>query len=250
MEGRSENLVELQLNIKLSFIIPAYNCEVSLFECVDIIENNIQKQNKVSEVLIIENGSTDNTWEVAEKLKEKYSNILLFKSRKGVSSARNRGIEESTGCYIIFIDTDDKWIKSSCDKILKHLKSSDCDLLMCGYDNSCYGLSAVRRYSTERQWMYLKSLMATSRDIEDESNAVKSAYTEYVFAHFNLITVYDIYDLQIEDLFWKKYKNMKKLIKEPIFEKVLREISLRKCLAIQLPPEACIKCHHSIMGVI
>lgn len=95
--------------------------------------------------------------------------------------------------------------------------------------------------------MYLKSLVPTSRDIEDESAVVKRTHIEYVFTHFNLIALHNISDLQIKNLFWKKYKNMKKFIKESIFEKNLREIPLRKCMTMQMSPEICLKCYLSIV---
>ena len=60
MKDRNENWMELQLNVKFEFIIPAYNGVVSLLECVGGIENDIQDQDEVSKVLIIENGAIDN----------------------------------------------------------------------------------------------------------------------------------------------------------------------------------------------
>lgn len=323
------------MNLELTFIIPAYNCENSLRRCVASIENDIQESSAPCEVLIIENGSTDKTWCVAEVLREEHENIVLLKSDKGVSKARNKGIEQAHGKRLAFVDADDEWIHGSIAKILKHVENGCIDLLMCSYYKgdkriihdyktmneaffdslddfkawllvrptvrmqvwakvfkrstiekfnlrfdeglsfsedsefllrfvqhcdsvfvsdfpiykySCDGVSAVRTYSPDRQKMYLKSLEATSRDVENESAIVKDAYVEYVLAHLNLITVHDIFDLQIKGSFWKKYKNMKKLIKEPVFERALKDISLKKCLNIQLSPEACIKCHLGVLG--
>lgn len=323
------------MNLELSFIIPAYNCENSLRDCVASIENDIQESNAPCEVLIIENGSTDGTWDVAETLKEKYKNVVLLKSDKGVSKARNKGMKQAKGKWLAFVDADDEWIHGSIGKMLKHVGNGCIDLLMCGYYKgdkqivhdyktmntsfsdgldcfeawlllrptlrmqvwakvfgrsvieqcnlqfdeglsfsedsefllryvqhcssvlvtdfpiyrySCSGVSAVRTYSPDRQKMYLKSLEATSRDVENESAIVKEAYVEYVLAHLNLIAVHDIFDLQIKGSFWEKYKNMRKLIKEPVFERALRDIPFKSCLTMQLSPEACIKCHFSLMG--
>ncbi len=326
------------MNLELTFIIPAYNCENSLRRCVASIENDIQESSAPCEVLIIENGSTDKTWCVAEALREEHENIVLLKSDKGVSKARNKGIEQAHGKRIAFVDADDEWIHGSIAKILKHVENGCIDLLMCGYYKgekliahdykamntvffddlddfkawllvrptvrmqvwakvfkksiieqydlrfneglsfsedsefllryvqncssvlvldfpvyrySCSGVSAVRTYSPDRQKMYFKSLEVTSKDIEPESATVREAYVEYVLAHLNLITVHDIFDLQIKGSFWKKYKNMRKLIKEPTFERALKDIPFKSCLTMQLSPEACIKCHLSIMaGVI
>ena len=326
------------MSLELSFIIPAYNCEETLHRWVASIERDVQKSNAACEVLIIENGSTDETWNVAETLGEKYKNVVFLKSDKGVSKARNKGIKQAKGKWLVFVDADDEWIHGSIAKILEHVEKGCIDLLMCSYykgdkrivhdyktmneaffdslddfkawllvrptvrmqvwakvfkksiieqyelrfneglsfsedsefllrfvqhcdsmlvsDSPIYrysssGVSAVRTYSPDRQKMYLKSLEATSRDVENESAIVKDAYVEYVLAHFNLIAVHDIFDLQIKGSFGEKYKNMKKLIKEPVFERALKDIPLKKCLNIQLSPEACIKCHLSLMaGVI
>ena len=76
----------MQTDVLISFIIPAYNA-------ADTIEKAVQSLTDVprTEVLIVENGSTDETKQVLERLKKKYSNIKIFTSDKGVSNARLSG---------------------------------------------------------------------------------------------------------------------------------------------------------------
>lgn len=108
-------------NIKISFIIPAYNAEKTIDRAVFSIES-ISELDK--EIIIIENGSTDKTEQVALELASKYGNIKILKSEQGVSRARNKGIESAAGEWLCFVDADDyladnagKILLKYCDKI-------------------------------------------------------------------------------------------------------------------------------------
>lgn len=90
---------------KLSVIIPAHNAGKFLERCVNSIV--LEKHQLNMEVLIIENGSSDNTAEVARTLEEKYDYVHLVYSETGVSNARNTGINKASGDWIFFLDADD-----------------------------------------------------------------------------------------------------------------------------------------------
>lgn len=88
----------------ISFIIPAHNGEKFLEKCVD----SIVAQNKLDfEIIIVENGSDDNTLEIANSLSANDDRISVHQSEKGVSRARNKGIKEAKGEYVCFVDQDD-----------------------------------------------------------------------------------------------------------------------------------------------
>ena len=322
-------------DILISFVIPAHNSEKTLDNCVTSIETDINSTCIPCEVIIIENASEDKTLDIVGMLQDKYSNIVLKKSGKGVSKARNCGLDVARGQKVIFVDSDDIWMEGSIDTIAKQLASATADLLMYGYykenkkiihnydrmeqifsenidefkawllsqptmrmqvwakvfDNSlikdtalhfneellysedsefllryvmacktvgvfskpiyrysCNGISAVRVYNPHRMQEYIKSLEVVTDDVKNESDFVKKAYLEYVLAHFNLIAVHDIFDLQIEDTFINKLQKMKTLKNKPLFREALDKIPLRKCLNIHLSPEACIKCRLDLMG--
>ena len=78
-------------NINISFIVPAFNCEKYLYDCVDSI---IKQKLKSIEIIIINDGSTDNTLKIAEMIQEKYPSIIRVFSKKngGAASARNYGL--------------------------------------------------------------------------------------------------------------------------------------------------------------
>ena len=98
------------LNKKISIIIPVYNAEKYLKCCLDSILNQSYKN---LEIIIINDGSTDNSLKVIEEYKKNDNRIILISQKnQGVSKSRNNGLELATGDYIMFIDPDD-WIHVS-----------------------------------------------------------------------------------------------------------------------------------------
>lgn len=91
--------------IRLSYIIPAYNMEKYLDECILSILN---KQFKNSEIILVDDGSTDGTAAICDRYVEEYEFIqVIHKENGGISSARNAGLNKARGKYVCFIDSDD-----------------------------------------------------------------------------------------------------------------------------------------------
>lgn len=100
----------IMCDIWISVIVPAYNAEEHIDKCLYSLVR--QELFEKIEVLIVDDGSTDQTGSIADSYSKKYENIRTFHIRnKGVSSARNLGIENSKGMYVAFLDADD-WIES------------------------------------------------------------------------------------------------------------------------------------------
>lgn len=92
---------------KFSVIIPVYNCEKHLENCMNCLKKQTMNLSDF-QVIFINDGSTDNSDEICLKIKEKNSNVVYFKKENGgVSSARNKGLELAEGKYILFLDADD-----------------------------------------------------------------------------------------------------------------------------------------------
>lgn len=90
---------------KYSIIIPVYNKEEYLDECISSV---INQEYKDIEILLINDGSTDNSLDICKKYEAMNDKIVVFdKNNSGVSDTRNFGIEKSSGQYIIFVDADD-----------------------------------------------------------------------------------------------------------------------------------------------
>ena len=109
---------------KISVIIPTYNCEQYVCES---IESVLKQTYPAYEILIIDDGSNDNTknkiLEHIDKDKTKY----FYQSNRGPSAARNRGLKEATGKYIAFLDADDLWEKFKLEKTIRFLQNYNFD---------------------------------------------------------------------------------------------------------------------------
>ena len=93
----------------ISVVIPMYNSEKSIDRCIKSIINQSYKN---IEIIVIDDGSTDNSKKICEKLAMKDSRIkVLTQTNSGVATARNNGMKEAKGKYLCFIDSDD-WIES------------------------------------------------------------------------------------------------------------------------------------------
>lgn len=117
----------------ISIIIPAYNCEKTILSCLCSIENDYDMSFPL-EVCVVTNGCTDNTKAVLEEKAHLFSfETKILRSDKGVSKARNIGLKNSTGNYIIFIDSDDLWAAGSFPIIVNNIKKQNADLQVYGF---------------------------------------------------------------------------------------------------------------------
>jgi len=114
----------------LSIIIPAYNASDFIS---DAIESVLDQEFKDFELLIINDGSTDSTLEIINEFALKDNRIKAFSIKNsGPSAARNFGINESKGKYLMFLDSDDTFSKNALDKVCSNLKDNP-DMLIFGF---------------------------------------------------------------------------------------------------------------------
>lgn len=113
----------------VSIVIPAYNVEDYVEECV----NSILKQTYTEyEVIIIDDGSSDNTYKICKELASKNPKVYIYQQEnQGVSSARNKGLEVAKGNFIVFVDADDIVSPYYVEVLVK--LASQGDLGMVGY---------------------------------------------------------------------------------------------------------------------
>lgn len=119
--------------LKLSIIVPVYNVEKYLERCVNsLLHQDIDKSEY--EIILVNDGSTDRSYEIAESLKTKNDNIvLLTQKNQGQSVARNIGMDVAKGRYIMFVDSDD-YIE--CNVLEKLVETSDGNSLdLCFFKN-------------------------------------------------------------------------------------------------------------------
>ena len=117
--------------MSLSIIIPVHNTEKYLTECLDSVLPEI---NAEDEIILVENGSTDHSWEICQKYTEKYNAVKAVQiGTAGVSKARNQGIRLAKGEWITFLDADD-CIDPSIIRMAGKLKNrSDLDVVLFQY---------------------------------------------------------------------------------------------------------------------
>ena len=120
----------IQYNYNISIIIPVFNGEKYINRCIDTIIN----QNYDSmEILIVNDGSTDNTLEKCNEYAQKFENIRIIKQKnKGVCYSRNVGIKNAQGRYIFFVDADDYLLENSFNGI-DELLQDDVDIIKFSY---------------------------------------------------------------------------------------------------------------------
>lgn len=118
--------------VEISFVIPAYNVEKYIERCLTSIYNQ-DFDESLYEVIVVNDGSTDGTLRVLTDLQNKYQNLeVVTQMNQGPGAARNRGIEESQGRYIWFIDADDYIPDGATEYLLNHLNEGQLDILFFG----------------------------------------------------------------------------------------------------------------------
>ncbi|MBO6195202.1 MAG: glycosyltransferase family 2 protein [Bacilli bacterium] len=112
-------------NILISIIIPCYNSSNTIRKCIDSIINQSYKN---LEIIIIDDGSKDNTFDICKEIQKKDNRIKLFKkNNSGVSATRNFGVSHANGDYVTFVDSDD-YLEFDCyERITKSIN-------ICNYD--------------------------------------------------------------------------------------------------------------------
>ena len=116
---------------KVSIVVPVYNAEKYLQQCIDSIV--IQSYKNV-EIILVNDGSKDNSLNICKQNANKDSRIKVISDiNHGVSYARNQGIKNATGDYIVFIDSDDSVDKNYIYELVNATSEQDYDLIICGY---------------------------------------------------------------------------------------------------------------------
>lgn len=114
----------------ISVIVPVYNVEKYLDNCVESIVNQTYKD---LEIILVDDGSPDNCPAMCDEWAKKDKRIkVIHKQNGGLSSARNAGLETATGEYVAFVDSDDS-IDINMYEIMENMFSDDIDIVMCGY---------------------------------------------------------------------------------------------------------------------
>lgn len=124
--------------ILLSIIVPMYNSEATISRCIESI---LCQSFKNFELILVDDGSNDNTAKISLSYKNKDSRIVYYrKPNGGVSSARNMGIKIANGKYIQFVDSDDYLGEDYCNDLVNSIEESKSDIVITGYSTHKNGV--------------------------------------------------------------------------------------------------------------
>ena len=117
---------------EISVIVPIYNVEKYLEKCLQSLKN---QKFESYEVILVDDGSTDNSRKIAESYENSYREtfVLVSQENKGLSEARNTGMKYAKGKYICFVDSDDYVEESYLQELYKCIENEDADLVFCAF---------------------------------------------------------------------------------------------------------------------
>jgi len=136
------------MNPFISIIIPVYNTEKYISECVNSILSQTYKN---FEIIIVDDGSTDNSLDIVKEYQQNYDNItVLHIENSGVSAARNIGIKHAKGEFLFFVDSDDTLYDYCLSTFVTEYTDKNIDLLIGGADITYYPFTNKQKFWAEK----------------------------------------------------------------------------------------------------
>ena len=164
---------------KLSVIIPVYQVEEYLEECVNTVLNQHFKD---YEIILVDDGSKDGCPLICDEYAKKYDSIkVIHKENGGLSSARNAGLEIAQGEFVSFIDSDDYIEEDMFSSMMKHQLAQNADVVICG-----------------RYYLY-----GNTRKIKSQQNVYKTMNNAEAIALMNT-NILGYYDVAAWDKIYRK----------------------------------------------
>jgi len=177
----------------LSIIIPVYNSEKTIERTLGSLHRMSLKSKKMTEVIVIDDGSHDRSTEIVEGKKQDVlplTVIIIKQDNRGSAAARNRGLSQCQGEWIFFLDADDEL---AFDPIPFILKSSDV---------SAIGFS-IQWYKRQKKWRVMRPMLITMQNYLDICTAsVPFSLSNIVFKKEHITSMFDERFLYLEDWFF------------------------------------------------
>ena len=130
----------------ISVIVPVYNVEKYIRECLDSIVNQTYKN---LQIILVDDGSTDNSGKICDEFAKKDSRItVVHQENQGAGAAKNTGLELIEGEYFSIIDSDDYIDLSMYEKMVSLMKQYDSDIVQCLFKQVYVNKIIMRQYST------------------------------------------------------------------------------------------------------
>lgn len=143
-------------DIKVSIIIPIYNASDVLERCISSV---LKQTYQNIEVLLIDDGSRDKSGDLCDEFAGQDKRIRVFhKENGGVSSARNLGLENSTGQYIMFVDSDDYCSDILVEELVNEIINNDVQMVICNYIDFSKDIPNIEYTDATRKKEYMESM--------------------------------------------------------------------------------------------
>lgn len=177
--------------MKVSFILPIYNVEKYLGECVESI---LQQTYRDFEVVLVDDGSPDNSPALCDAYAEKDSRIrVVHKQNGGLSDARNAGLEVAKGDYVIFVDSDDFWVgKDSLQQLMELVDAHpECDFI--SFNCSYY----YQNTNTYKKWVPFDEKLSRPIDKNTAMHSLVASGTMPMSACLKVISRKSLSDMRL-----------------------------------------------------
>ena len=142
---------------KVSVIIPVYNTELYVEKCLNSVINQTYKN---LEIIVINDCSTDNSLSIIKKFNDKRLKVINLDKNYGVAYARNKGVEESSGTYICYIDSDDYWDLKKIEKQVNFIKKNNYIFIYSDY--AYFDDNKIKKVKVPRKITYKEALKNTT----------------------------------------------------------------------------------------
>jgi len=186
---------------EVSVIIPTYNCGQYITEA---IESVLSQTYKDVEIIVVDDGSKDGTYEKIERWVKSNRIRYLYQLNQGVAAARNYGINNSSGRYLAFLDADDKWLPEMLARCLGVIEEDRCDLVSTdNYIVYLQGGKEIKREIQSYEWIEKSSerLFLTFLEVGGIGSPEKVVFKREIFDKVGLfdasLPVYEDLDLWI-----------------------------------------------------
>ena len=185
-------------NILLSVIVPMYNCAPVIERCLNSIDY------QAAEIIVVDDGSTDGSYQVVEEFQKSHSNVRLFrKTNGGPSSARNEGMRHAHGRYICFVDADDYLSQGGLERIMHIALDNDADIVKYKIkylsSDTPIELNSVANYSIKNETISGRAQALSRYDISDY-HVVDALFRSETIRQNNIQFCEDLY-LREDDVF-------------------------------------------------
>lgn len=134
----------------ISVIVPCFNVERYVESCINSIATQVSS--RPFEIIAVDDGSTDNTGVILDEISSRVANLnVIHQPNQGHSGARNTGIANAKGSYLVFVDSDDLLKSDALEKLANSISLSGADFVTASYDNMSEDGSAISPIDGRRQ---------------------------------------------------------------------------------------------------